>query len=185
MLRSAWETLEREHGHLPGDDGRLEFRITFMTRSYRDSAITVAAWANRGNRRPRSLQQRDHDSSIYENTVTADIYRMQDPAAVISSDTTLPQHNRHFRIYPEEPRIIQSHMAWPVLSPDSGLLGTFVVDCNRRGFFQQEDRLVWQAYCEPIVEIIALEKLRLDRAFLPTPTGFDGPGPEQWSSPPL
>lgn len=185
LLRSAWDTLERDFGdERADDDSRLEFRITFMTRSYRDDAITVAAWANRGNRRPRSLQQRDEDTTIYENTVTADIYRMRDPAAVISSDTTAPRHSARFRLYADERRIIRSHMAWPVLSPDSGLLGTFVVDCNRRGFFRQNDRSAWQAFCEPILEIIALEKLRLDRAFLPTSTGLEGPGPERWSTPP-
>lgn len=186
VLLLAWQILEVNHSDIEGDGGnRLECRLTYMTRSYRDHALTVAAWANRDQRRPPSLLKRAHDSRVYDNSVTADIYGLPDPDGIITSDATRPEHRRHFHIYPEEPRIILSHIAWPVLSPDSELLGTFVVDCNRRGLFREEERSVWQDFCEPFVEVLALEKLRLDGAFLRTPTSLEGPGPRQWGDPPF
>lgn len=185
-LREAWATLDAQYGEpSKSPEFRLEFRLTFMTTSYRDGCITVAAWANQKQQRPPSLQKRAADPRTYDNSVTARIYAMAEPAGVISSDAAARRYKRHFRIYPEEPRIIRSHMAWPVLSPDSELLGTFVVDCNLAGFFRDVERERWQSWCEPFIEVIALEKLRLDRAYAPTESGWEGPNPRSWSDPPF
>src|SRR5262249_51278347 len=54
IVRAAHEALEGAFGSLL-DGGRVNFEVTFMTRSFRDHFITIPAWANRDGRSPQSM----------------------------------------------------------------------------------------------------------------------------------
>ena len=68
--------------HFGGDgtlDDRIDFEVTFMTKSYKDDKITIPAWANRDNRAPISMLLRDERPDIYDDTITAQVYKEARP----------------------------------------------------------------------------------------------------------
>ena len=68
LVRSLYETLEAHFSQAEHINERIEFEVTFMTRSYIDGKITIAAWANREGRMPTSLSIRQDHPNIYDAT---------------------------------------------------------------------------------------------------------------------
>ncbi len=182
VVESAHRELERHYGA----QGLRDFKVNFMTRSYRDGAITIARWANRDDRQPSSLARRRTDPTLYDTTKTAVVYGMAEPQPLIVDDTHRPEHGGNYVLDPHQRDRIRSHLVWPVLSPMHDLLGTFVIDCDEPCFFMREDEDVWRSFCEAHVEPIALEKLRLDSAILrPRDQESAFLGPSSWKAPPF
>ena len=88
VVESAHRELER-HYAVPARRG---FKVNFMTKSFTDGEITIAAWANKAERRPSSLLKRSIDRHVYDTTKTADVYRMEEPLPIIVDDTRRPEH---------------------------------------------------------------------------------------------
>lgn len=164
-VSALYRTLDgSQDGHrIPGTG--VDFQVTFMTRSYRDGKITIAAWANRMDRRPLSLEIRRDNPDIYDQTVTAELYRAGRPEAQLVESTTLAGFD-YRPLYPGEKGWIQSTIVYPVLDLSNKLVGTLVVTCNREGFFRQRDYGFWCELLEPFASRIALEKQRLDETVL-------------------
>jgi GAF domain-containing protein len=178
VVESAHRELER-HYALPA---RRRFKVNFMTRSFADGEITIAAWANKAERRPSSLQKRASDTHVYNTTKTAEVYRMEEPLPIIVDDTSRPEHSRNYVLDSHQRDRIRSHLVWPVLCPQHELLGTFVIDCTEAGFFRPEDEILWEDFCEGHARPLALEMLRLKSATVLTDAAE---GPKSWARPPF
>lgn len=178
VIESAHRELKRHYAVAP----RRSFKVNFMTRSFIDGEITIAAWANSAERRPSSLSKRATNPHVYDTTKTAQVYRMDEPLPIMVDDTHRPEHSGNYVLDTHQRGRIRSHLVWPVLSPQHELLGTFVIDCTEVGFFRPEDEILWEDFCEAHARPLALEMLRLRSALL-----LDGPadGPKSWVRPPF
>lgn len=182
LIQSAYDALTAQYGQAPRLDERIDFKVTFMTRSYIDDQITIAAWANRDGRKPTSMQHRATEPQTYARTVTADVYRAQRPEMCIIENTADPQSN-YAELYAGQKQRIKSSVVYPVLSSEYGLLGTMVMHCDRPDFFVEGARKFWRDFCEVFAKRIALEKLLLDEAL--RATGTEELGAQHWPEPPF
>jgi len=73
-VSELYETLETEYGTAVSITEHVEFEVTFMTKSFKDNKITIAAWASRDGRAPKSMAKRAADPDIYAGTETAKLY---------------------------------------------------------------------------------------------------------------
>ena len=160
LVAAAYQTFESAYGQLRKTQERIDFEVTYMTPSLRDGKLTVAAAANKDNRMPRSLQLREKEPTIYDRTVSADVFRAPGPRIVIISDTGSDNYKE---LYPEQKRRIKSSIIFPVLTPNYRLLGTLVVHCDRTGFFDANKEKYFSDLLEIFSKRIALEAVRLNR----------------------
>ncbi len=151
LTQAAFAALTAHYGQAERTADRVDFEVTFMTKSYVDGGITIPAWANRDGRKPTSMQQRPEDPMRYERSITADIYRAEMPEMRLISDTSDPQAN-YAEIYPDQRQRIRSSVVYPILSSEYELLGTLVLHCDKAGFFLEEDRKFWRDFCESVRE---------------------------------
>jgi hypothetical protein len=182
LVQGAYAALTANFGQATRLDERIDFEVTFMTTSYIDDGITIAAWANRDGRKPTSMQQRRANPMIYERTVTADIYRAESPEMRIVESTSDPQA-QYAELYAGQKQRIKSSVVYPVLTSEYGLLGTLVLHCDQLNFFSQRDRKFWRTFCEVFAKRLALEKLLLDAAMIPS--GTEELGAARWSQRPF
>lgn len=162
LVEALFQTLETFYSSsaVPGEN--ILFEVTFMTRSYRDDHITIAAWANREGRAPLSLQMRECNPKVYDRSVTAQIYEADRPVAIIVEDTGDPAQ-AYAQLYQGQLDRIKSTIVYPVLSDMNTVIGTIVAHCDRVGFFRHKDSGYWRELFEVFVSRIAVEKLRLDQ----------------------
>ena len=164
ITRAAYDFVARYRDTgLPGEEVVLE--TVFMTRSYRDGLITIAAWANTDDRKPRSLIMREANPSIYDRTVTADVYReakQRRPAPRIIEDTALDASYQ--QLYERQHQRIRSTVVLPILSGSGDLLGTLVAAADQPGFFRHADARYWESLFTPYARRLALHRVRLDRS---------------------
>lgn len=161
LVNATYQTFESAYGQVRTGQERTDFEVTFMTMSFRDGHLTVAAAANKDNRMPRSLVLREQNPEIYGRTVSADIYRAPSPRINIVSDTEAEIYNE---LYPDQKKRIKSSIVFPVLTPAYELLGTLVVHCDKPGFFSSEKEKYFSDLLEIFAKRIALEAVRLRRA---------------------
>lgn len=165
------------------------FEVTFMTKSYNDGGLTIAAWANRENQKPISMLNRDNNIDCYKDTVAARLYREyhenKQPQMVIVSDTKeviktkgteVPEgrdrtegaegaegaEGTYKELYPGQLDKSKSSIIVPVFSRKYELLGVLVVYCNKTGFFREDDRQFWKRMTELFTDEIGTYKLILD-----------------------
>lgn len=162
IVQAAYAAFESAYGQAARTEDRIDFEVTFMTKSYKDRHITIPACANRDGRAPRSMVLRRDKVDIFENTVTAAVYREARPIMHIVEDTADPRANYH-ELYPEQNKRIRSSVVFPVLSDTNELLGTLVVHCDKKGFFQREDEKYWTDILEVFAKRLALTKTKLDK----------------------
>lgn len=161
IVEAAYATLEAAFGKAPRIAERIDFEVTFMTISYKDNKLTVPACANREGRSPRSMILRQKDPDLYDNTITATVYREPRPSIHIIEDTWKPEVG-YQELYAGQTQRIRSSIVFPVLSQRNELLGTLVAHCDRAGFFRQEDRRYWSDMLEIFARRLALVKAKLD-----------------------
>jgi len=161
IVQAAYHSFEASYGQSITSENRTDFEVTFMTKSYMDGKITIPACANRDGRAPRSMILRQNNPSIYENTVTAMIYREPRPTLHIVEDTKDPKSGYN-EVYPGQTNRIRSSVVFPVLSDSNEILGTLVVHCDQPSFFKRTDEKYWSDLLEIFAKRIALVKRRLD-----------------------
>lgn len=161
LVNATYQTFESAYGQVSKGQERIDFEVTFMTMSFRDGHLTVAAAANKDNRMPRSLILREKNREIYGRTVSADIYRAPSPRINIVSDTGAENYNE---LYPEQKKRIKSSIVFPVLTPEYYLLGTLVVHCDKPKFFIPDKEKYFSDLLEIFAKRIALEAVRMNRA---------------------
>lgn len=159
LVNAAYDALEAAFGSASTIADRVDFEVTFMTKSYRDSLITIPAAANRDGTQPRSMILRQTNPRIYDASVTATVYAALKPGIVIVEDTSAEQYQE---LYAGQKRRIQSTVVYPVFSDASELLGTLVVHCNKAGFFRRGRERYWTEFLEVFSKRLALCKRRMD-----------------------
>ena len=161
IVKNLYTQLEGEFGESELLHGRIEFEVTFMALSYFDKKITIPAFANRYGRAPVSMKFRQETSEIYDSTVTADFFRSDRPEMRIVQDTSASDEE-YSELYKGQLERIKSSIVYPVLDDRNKLLGTLVVHCNRRNFFQRADDIFWKELLERYAVQLAFEKSRFD-----------------------
>jgi hypothetical protein len=138
----------------------IEFEVTFMTQSIDDRAITVAAWANRNARAPKSLARRRTDPDTYVGTETDKLYQDTNRSPRFISSTTSQDYKE---LYPGQKTRIRSSVIYPVVDDEFSLRGTIVVHCDRENFFRAEADKLWRELLEPYTKRLALARVAADR----------------------
>jgi hypothetical protein len=116
--------------------------VVLMTKSLLDGEMTCACWVVR---RPVSLERRAIDTSVYNDTEAARMYRSAEQGRVgprIIPDTTASGSDYHFLNASETERI-RSTVLHPVYDPASQLIGVVVAHTNRPDIFRSEDIDFW------------------------------------------
>jgi GAF domain-containing protein len=157
----TYSTFEAAFGKSLGDEERIDFEVTFMTKSYIDGEITIPAYANREGRAPRSMLLKATKPDIYATTITSVIYREVRPSMHIIEDTSNREVD-YQELYPEQKRRIRSSIVYPVLSDRNELLGTLVVHCDKANFFKRQHEKYWTDMLEIFAKRLAIAKARMD-----------------------
>ncbi len=132
-----------------------------MTKSYIDGYITIPASANKDGRSPLSMVLRKAQPKIYENTISASIYRETRPNVKIIEDTSNQKFGYEV-LYAHQLDRIKSSIISPVFSDTNELLGTLVVHCDLINFFKYDKLKYWTNLLEIFAKRLAFEKAKLD-----------------------
>jgi hypothetical protein len=162
MKRSVsdlYNILELEYGENESLDNRIEFEVTFMTKSLRDSNITIAAWENRDRRAPKSLSMRKENPDIYVDTETDKIYRDPNKTVRVIENTSTSEYKE---LYQGQKNRIKSSIVYPVLDDESHLVGTIVIHCDRTNYFVHSRIRFWRELLEPYTKRLALARIISD-----------------------
>lgn len=163
IVDDVYRLFEAKYGESDKLENRIDFEATFITQSYLDGGLTIPAYANRNRRIPRSMKDREHNPTHFDETIAAQLYREKGttPRLQIISATDDPDCN-YVEMYPGQKERIKSSLIHPVLSPQNVLVGVLVVHCNRSRFFREEDRRYWAELLELFATRLTLEKVKLD-----------------------
>lgn len=163
IVDDVYRLFEAKYGESDKLENRIDFEATFITKSYLDDGLTIPAYANRNQRVPRSMRDRERNPSHFDETVAAQLYREKNtvPHLQIISATDDPKYG-YMEIYPGQKERIKSSLVHPVLSPQNVLVGVLVVHCNRSSFFREDDRRYWTELLELFAKRLTLEKVKLD-----------------------
>lgn len=161
MVNSLYNVFESQYGRSEQLENRIDYEVTFMTKSYVDDEITIPAYANRARRQPLSMSHRSANKEIYRKTITASVYNETAPRLRIIPDTVEPATG-YTELYSGQRERIRSTAVFPVMCDKNRILGTLVVHCNAAGFFQEKDRRFWTELLEIFSKRVAVEKVRLD-----------------------
>ncbi len=159
IIDDAYRTFEAVYGDQNKSGERIDFEVTFMTKSYVDGKITIPCSANRSGRKPRSMILRKDNINIYDDTETVKLYLSKRPDPIIIPDTSSPEYAE---IYHKQKERIKSSIIYPVLCEDNILLGTLVVHCDKPLFFNIEKQKFWSDLLEIFAKRISIEKNKLD-----------------------
>jgi hypothetical protein len=160
IVDAAHEALEGTYGNLD-PERRIDFEVTFMTRSLADDQITIPAAANRDGRQPHSMLLRKSNPTLYETTVTATVFRENRPALHIIEDTA--RDDSYVELYPGQKKRIRSSIVFPVVSDLNELLGTIVAHCDQEGFFKHSHEGYWVDFFEIFAKRLAAESIKIRR----------------------
>lgn len=161
LVDTAWEVVNSHHNVSVDAIERINFEMTLITSSIRDSELTIAAWCNRDNLRPKSLLIREReDTRIYQLTEAAKMISKRITDTIIIEDTSEPAKN-YQHLYEGQKERIRSSVLHPILSSKNEHLGVLVLHCERAGFFRDKDRWYWRELLSVFSAPIALEIERI------------------------
>jgi hypothetical protein len=162
LVAEAWEVVNSHHNVSDSPTERINFELTLITPSIRDSELTVASWRRRDNRRPLSLLKRDEGKKdIYQRTEAAKMMANNITDTRIIEDTSVPSEN-YESLYDGQKERIRSSVLHPILSPKSKPLGVLVLHCEIKEFFKVADRRYWHELLSVFAPSIALEIERIN-----------------------
>lgn len=164
IVDALYHALESEYGKEFSDNQRIDFEVTFMTKSYKDGKITIPASANKVGRSPHSMLKRELNPNTYENTMTNKLYSSNRPDPIIIEDTEDIKAG-YEEVYPGQKKRIKSSIIYPILSDKNELLGTLVVHCDKSSFFKWNKIKSWSDLLEIFSKKIALEKIKMDKFY--------------------
>ncbi len=153
VIEEIYSLLEHEYGEGDVLEDRIDFEVTFMTKSYRDEELTIASWASRDGRAPKSLVARSQDSTIYHDTEADKLYNDPNHSVRIISRTSTDQYKE---LYPGQKARIKSSIIYPVFCDNSRIEGVVVVHCDKEEFFRQRDRKFWSELLDIYAKRLAL-----------------------------
>ncbi|MEJ0066320.1 MAG: hypothetical protein WDM85_13645 [Caulobacteraceae bacterium] len=152
-VRELHSTVEAEYGIGVSVSEHIEFEVTFMTKSLRDNKLTIAAWANRDGRAPKSLALRGANPELYSGTESSKLYDDANRTPRIITSTVGPDYKE---VYAGQKTRIRSSIVYPVFDDQSSLVGTLVVHCDQDGFFKPAALKLWRELLEPYTKRLAL-----------------------------
>ncbi len=161
IIDSIYEVFDEFYNKGTNPSNEIKFEVTFMTKSHKDGEITIPNYRNRENRRPTSMNLREKNIHIYDNTITAIIYREARPTIHIIEDTSIPECG-YEELYPNQQKRIKSTIVFPIMSSNNLLVGTIVVHCDQSFFFRLERKKFWSELLEVFAKRIAYNKIFLD-----------------------
>jgi len=161
LITAAWEIVNLKHNVSMAATDRLNFEMTLITPSLRDSELTIASWCNRDNVRPKSLLLREQGNTpIYRRTKAAEMIRKRVVETLVIEDTSAPTED-YQPLYEGQKVRIRSSVLHPILSSKSEHLGVLVLHCEQNGFFQKSDGRYWRELFSVFAPAIALELERI------------------------
>ena len=117
VVREIYGLLEHEYGEGEFLEERIDFEVTFITKSYKDHELTIASWANKDGRAPKSLAARELNPLLYRQYRggQADI---NDPnySVRIIARTSAKEYKGN--LYPGQKTRIKSSIIYPVFRDD-------------------------------------------------------------------
>ncbi|TAL36067.1 MAG: GAF domain-containing protein [Phenylobacterium sp.] len=160
LVEGTYEALE-SHFASKVDGERIEFVVSYMSHSMIDGGLTMVAWASSTHRSPRSLRQRPGNPQLYNKTVTAEVYAMPRPNAVIIDDTL--KDDTYAEVYSGQRKHIRSTIIYPVLDESNEVIATLVCHCGTPNFFKEEDRKFWSEFVEIFARPAGLTTARIQQ----------------------
>lgn len=161
LITAAWEVVNSHHNVSVTATERINFEMTLITPSLRDSELTIASWCNRENLRPKSLLIRiQEDTKIYQRTRAAKMISNRVTDTIVIEDTSAPMEN-YEHLYEGQKERIRSSVLHPILSPKNEHLAVLVLHCDQTGFFRVDDRRYWHELFSVFAPSIALELERI------------------------
>jgi hypothetical protein len=164
MLRRLLQAIQRVMDNSwtkPRFGERATAEVALMTRSYRDGEVTCGAWALR---KPKSLQSRLADASVYKDTEAAKLYALDESSGRRSlhlvQDTSDRKHN-YVQINEGEQLAIGSSVLQPIYDPEASLLGFVVAHTERRRVFAEIDADFWAGFMGLTAPHIARHLIRI------------------------
>ncbi|HEY8225907.1 MAG TPA: hypothetical protein VIG25_11550 [Pyrinomonadaceae bacterium] len=174
LIKAAWEVVNSHHNISTAATERINFEMTLITASLRDSELTIASWCNRDNIRPKSLGLRaEGEKEIYRRTEAAKMITRRGMETLVIEDTSDPATD-YEALYEGQKTRIRSSVLHPVLSPKGQHLGVLVLHCEREDFFRNEDCRYWHELFSVFAPSIALELERI-RAFNKATSAWPNP----------
>jgi GAF domain-containing protein len=161
LVEAIWDVINSHHNSSADELERINFEVTLITPSRRDSHLTIAAWKNRDMRRPRSLAKREMNPSLYEDSEAAKIIKAGSVSTEIIEDTSRPEVN-YAQYYRDQRLRIRSCVLHPIISPAHKHLGVLVLHCDRPGFFKKEDQRYWSEFFAIFSSTVGLELERIE-----------------------
>ena len=162
LVEAIWDVVNSHHNSSSTDEfDRMDFEVTLITQSRKDSHLTIAAWKNRDMRRPRSLAKRKIQPTLYKNSEAAKLIELGSVSTKIIEDTSRPEVN-YAQYYDDQRLRIRSCVLHPVISPAHQHLGVLVLHCNRPGFFKAKEQRYWSELFSVFSSAVGLELERID-----------------------
>ncbi len=159
MMEGLFNTFNNRY---PQDTlGKINFRVTFWTKSYIDNRPTIAFYFNYSNIAPRNMNRRSVDPEVYERYRGSMYVSEGKNRPVCIPDTSAKPEEYHF-LAEDQLDDVRSMLIYPVLSGNSILLGAICIGCDRQQFFCEKAK--WKDVIEIFAVWIALEMLRLEYA---------------------
>lgn len=160
LVNALWDVVNAHHNTSVEATERINFEITLIVPSLSDNALTVAAWCNRDNRRPKSLLVQAENRDIFQETEAAKMIRNRTVDSVILEDTSSTQLN-YVPLYEGQKARIRSSVLHPILTPKSEHMGVLVLHCEIVQFFKQADQRYWHELFSVFAPSLALELERI------------------------
>lgn len=169
IIKKCYEFFQNTYGKEKGLSNEIEFEVNFMTKSYLDDEITISVSCNKKHLHPKSIairyryEENNFDNQrVYEKTETAKIYENNSTCMTLISNTSDGKSGYVFLHENQENRI-KSTIISPVLSNNSLVIGTIVVNSDQKNFFKEIDRKFWDDLISVFSVEIAKEKVILDK----------------------
>ena len=153
VVREIYGLLEHEYGEGEFLEERIDFEVTFITKSYKDHELTIASWANKDGRAPKSLAARELNPLLYRDTEADKLYNDPNHSVRIIARTSAKEYKE---LYPGQKTRIKSSIIYPVFRDDSNLEGVIVAHCDKEDFFRDRERKFWSELLDIYAKRLAL-----------------------------
>jgi len=155
-----------ENAHSPSNEmvNAENFKVTFMTRSYEDGGIMVAASYDKqfGPRTGYNVK-RKNNKDYYKGTITDEVYTKYYAGESVSIKITpnVDKVEDFKKTDDKQNDEIKSHILYPICS-EHDVFGTLVVHCDQENFFRTEETKYYRELLAVFVDEIRKHKLLLD-----------------------
>jgi hypothetical protein len=141
-VRAVWEIVNSHHNPESDATKRINFEATLIAPSLKDNWLTIAAWKNRGDKRPKSLLLRADNPQIYQATMAHKMIADRATGTLVIPDTSTA-NVEYKALYEGQLDRIKSTVLHPILAPTNEHLGVLVVHCDVADVFRKDKVRYW------------------------------------------